>query len=160
MGGVMGGEEGHTTRTGRGDSGIATPIHHSGSHLALAIEVKTQIGDDRQKRAARARELAAEPPSFDQLALQTDLLMDVSHQVFCVFKGGDREEASEACGGLRWAKNLAIVVADSLARVIAAIRITSVRWRSNLLLKTQNLVLVDPAFVALRFVSRDGRSLV
>ena len=40
-------------------------------------------------------------------------------------------------------------------RVIAAIRITSVRWRSFLPLKTQNLVLVDPAFVALRFELRD-----
>ena len=47
--------------------------------------------------------------------------------------------------------NRAIVIAESRARVIAAIRITSVRWRSYLPLKTQNLVLVDPAFVALRF---------
>ena len=57
-------------------------------------------------------------------------------------------------------RNRARVIAESLARVIAAIRITSVRWRSYLPLKTQNLVLVDPAFVALRFESRDWRSLV
>ena len=57
-------------------------------------------------------------------------------------------------------QNRAIVVAESLARVIAAIRITGVRWRSYLTLKTQKLVLVDPAFVALRFESRDWRSLV
>ena len=43
------------------------------------------------------------------------------------------------------------VIAEPLARVIAAIRITSVGWRSYLPPKTQNLVLVDPAFVALRF---------
>ena len=57
-------------------------------------------------------------------------------------------------------RNRAIVIAEALARVIAAIRITSVRWRSYLPLKTQNLVLVDPAFVALRFESLDWRSLV
>ena len=57
-------------------------------------------------------------------------------------------------------RNRAIVIAESLARVIAAIRITSVRWRSYLPLKTQKLVLVDPAFVALRFESRDWCSLV
>ena len=56
-------------------------------------------------------------------------------------------------------RNRARAIADSLARVIAAIRITSVRWRSYLPLKTQNLV-VDPAFAALRFESRDRRSLV
>ena len=53
-----------------------------------------------------------------------------------------------------------IVIAESLARVIAAIRITSVRWRPYPPLKAQNLVLVDPAFVALRFESCDWRSLV
>ena len=53
-------------------------------------------------------------------------------------------------------RNRAIVIAESLARVIAAIRVASVRWR----LKTQNLVPVDPAFVALRFESRNWRSLV
>ena len=57
-------------------------------------------------------------------------------------------------------RNHARVIAESLARIIAAIRITSVRWRSYLPLKTQNLVLVDPAFVALRFESRDWHSLV
>ena len=41
-------------------------------------------------------------------------------------------------------RNRARVIAESLARVIAAIWITSVRWRSYLPLKTQNLVLVDP----------------
>ena len=56
-------------------------------------------------------------------------------------------------------RNRARVFAESLARVITAIQITSVRWRSYLPLKTQNLV-VDPAFVALRFESRDWRSLV
>ena len=35
-------------------------------------------------------------------------------------------------------RNRARVIAESLARVIAAIRITSVRWRSYLPLKTQN----------------------
>ena len=53
-------------------------------------------------------------------------------------------------------RNRARVIAESLARVIAAIRITSVRWRSYLPPKTQNLVLADPAFVALRFESRDS----
>ena len=57
-------------------------------------------------------------------------------------------------------RNRARVIAESLARVIAAIRITSVHWRSYLPLETQNLVLVDPAFAALRFKSRDWRSLV
>ena len=57
-------------------------------------------------------------------------------------------------------RNRAIVFAESLARVIAAIRIASVRWRSYLPLKSQNLVLVDPVSVALRFESRDWRSLV
>ena len=57
-------------------------------------------------------------------------------------------------------RNRARVIAESLARVLAAIQITSVRWRSYLPLKTQNLVRVDPAFVALRFESRDWRSLV
>ena len=54
----------------------------------------------------------------------------------------------------------AIVIAESLARVVAAIRITSVRWWSYLPLKTQKLVLSDPAFVVPRFASRDWRSLV
>ena len=57
-------------------------------------------------------------------------------------------------------RNRAIVIAESLARIIAAIRITSVRWRSYLPLKTKKLVLVDPAFAAQRFESRDWRSLV
>ena len=57
-------------------------------------------------------------------------------------------------------RNRARVIAEALARVIAAIRIASVRWRSHLHLKTQNLVPIDPAFVALRFESRDWRSLV
>ena len=57
-------------------------------------------------------------------------------------------------------RNRARVTAESLARVIAAIRITSVHWRSYLPQKTQTLVLVDPAFVALRFESRDWRLLV
>ena len=52
------------------------------------------------------------------------------------------------------------VIAESFARAIAAIRITSVRWWSHLPLKTQNLVLLDLAVVALRFESRDWRSLV
>ena len=52
-------------------------------------------------------------------------------------------------------RNRAIVITESLAWVIAAIRITSAHWRSYLPLKTQNLVLVDPAFVVLRFESRD-----
>ena len=51
-------------------------------------------------------------------------------------------------------RNRARVIAESLARIIAAIRITSVRWRSYLPLKTQNLVLVDPAFIALRDSNR------
>ena len=36
-------------------------------------------------------------------------------------------------------RNRAIVIAESLARVIAAIRITSVRWQSDLPLKHRNL---------------------
>ena len=57
-------------------------------------------------------------------------------------------------------RNCARLIAESLAIVIAVIRITSVRWRSYLLPKTQKLALIDPAFVALRFASRDWRSLV
>ena len=57
-------------------------------------------------------------------------------------------------------RNRAIVIAESLARVIAAIRITSVHWRSYLPLKTQNVVLVDLAFVVVRFELRDWRLLV
>ena len=57
-------------------------------------------------------------------------------------------------------RNRVIVIAESQARFFAATGITSVRWQSYLPLKTQNLVLVDPAFVALRFESRDWRSLV
>ena len=57
-------------------------------------------------------------------------------------------------------RNRARVIAESLARVIAAIRIASVHWRSHFPLKTKNLVLVDPAFVIARFESRDWRSLV
>ena len=56
-------------------------------------------------------------------------------------------------------RNHAIVIPESLARGIAVIRIASVRWLSHLALK-QNLVLVDPVFVALRFKSRDWHSLV
>ena len=48
-------------------------------------------------------------------------------------------------------QNRAIVIAESLARVIAAIEITSVRWRSYLPPKRQKLVLTDPASVVLRF---------
>ena len=54
-------------------------------------------------------------------------------------------------------RNRAIVIAESLARVIAAIRITSVRRQSYVPLETQNLVLVDPAFLVERFESRDWR---
>ena len=62
-------------------------------------------------------------------------------------------------------RSRAIVIAESLARVIAAIRIASVRWSSYIYThiyppKTQDLVLIGPAFVALRFESRDWRSLV
>ena len=53
------------------------------------------------------------------------------------------------CEYLRWAKS------HKSYR-----RITSVRWRSYLPLKTQNLVLVDPALVALRFELRDWRALL
>ena len=60
-------------------------------------------------------------------------------------------------------RNRARVIAESLARIIAAIRSTSVRSRSDrsyLPPKPQNLVLIDLAFVVLRFESRDCRSLV
>ena len=57
-------------------------------------------------------------------------------------------------------RNRAIVNAESLARVTAAIRITSVRWWSYRPLEAQNLVLLDPAFIGLRFESCDWRSLV
>ena len=57
-------------------------------------------------------------------------------------------------------RNHALVIAKSLARVIAAIRITSVLWRSYLLPKPQNVVLIDPTFVALRFELRYWRSFV
>ena len=66
-----------------------------------------------------------------------------------------------------WGKTLdgAIVIAESLVRVVAAIRITSVRWWSDLPLKTQNLVLrpcvrcaairiARLAFIRLTFVPR------
>ena len=56
-------------------------------------------------------------------------------------------------------QNRAIVLAESLARVVAMIRITSVRWWSYLP-KQQKLVLIDPAFVVLRFRLRNSRSLV
>ena len=56
-------------------------------------------------------------------------------------------------------RNRARVIAGLLARVITAIRIASAR-RSYLPPKSQKLVLTDPAFVALRFESRDWRSLV
>ena len=48
-------------------------------------------------------------------------------------------------------RNCAIVIAESLARVIVAIRIASVCWQSYLPPETQKLVLTDPAFVVLRF---------
>ena len=48
-------------------------------------------------------------------------------------------------------RNRTIVVAESLARVLVAIGIASVCWRSYLPPKTQKLVLTDPAFVVLRF---------
>ena len=57
-------------------------------------------------------------------------------------------------------RNRAIVIAETLAIVIAAIQITSVRWRSYLPLKTHKLVLVGRAFVALRFESCHWLSLV
>ena len=57
-------------------------------------------------------------------------------------------------------RNHAIVIAESLAGVIAAIRIASIRWPSYLSPKAQKLVLVDPAFVALPFESCDWRSFV
>ena len=57
-------------------------------------------------------------------------------------------------------RNRAIVIAEALAGIIAAIRITSVRWRSYLPSKTQKAVLTDRAFVVLRFGSRDWRSFV
>ena len=66
----------------------------------------------------------------------------------------------KALAGALDGRNRARVIAESLARVIAAIRITSVRWQSYLPLQTQNLVLVDAAFVASRFKSRDWRSLL
>ena len=43
-------------------------------------------------------------------------------------------------------RNRTRVIAESLARVVAAIRITSVRWQSYITIKTQNSVLIDPAF--------------
>ena len=60
-------------------------------------------------------------------------------------------------------RNRAIVIAESLARVIAAIRITSVCWQIAADFsppKTQKLFLRDPAFVALRLESCDWRSCV
>ena len=56
-------------------------------------------------------------------------------------------------------RNRAIVIAESLAIVIAAIRLASVRWSSDVPPKTQDLVLMGAAFVVLRFESRDWRSL-
>ena len=44
-------------------------------------------------------------------------------------------------------RNRAIAIAEPLARVIAAIQIASVRWRSHLPRNTQKLVLTDPAYV-------------
>ena len=55
-------------------------------------------------------------------------------------------------------RNRAIVIAESLARVIAAIRFASVRWRSYHPPNAQRLVLRDPVFVVLRFELRDWRS--
>ena len=62
---------------------------------------------------------------------------------------------------LRWAKSLARVIAESLAIELSQ-RFES-QQRSLAVIspvKTQNLVLVDSAFLALRFESRDWRSLV
>ena len=50
-------------------------------------------------------------------------------------------------------RNRAIVIAESLARVIAAIRIAAVCWRSYLPPPTQRLVLRDLVFVVLRLRS-------
>ena len=47
------------------------------------------------------------------------------------------------------AQNRVRVIAESLARVIAAIRITSVHWRSYLPPKDRKLVLIARAFVVL-----------
>ena len=55
-------------------------------------------------------------------------------------------------------RNRAIVIAEPLASVIAAIRTTSVHWWSNLPQNTQNSVLVDPVFVVLQFALCDWRS--
>ena len=54
-------------------------------------------------------------------------------------------------GQLRWAKSR-----ESYRRIASA------RWSLGLIspAKTQDLVLIGPAFVALRFESRDWRSLV
>ena len=57
-------------------------------------------------------------------------------------------------------RNRAIVIAESLARGIAAIRIASVRWQSHISPTAQKLDLTEPAFVVLRFESRDWRSFV
>ena len=57
-------------------------------------------------------------------------------------------------------RDRAIVTAEWLVRVITTIRITSVRWRSYFPSKTQNLVLICPAFVVPRFESHGWRSFV
>ena len=87
--------------------------------------------------------------------------LDVESSKIAVQKDLQRVGATSACISRLDGRHRAIVIAESLARVIAAIRITSVRWRSYLPPpKTQKLVLIGPAFVALRFESRDWRSLV
>ena len=56
-------------------------------------------------------------------------------------------------------RDRSIVLAEWLVRVIAAIRFTSVRWWSYLTPNTE-IGLIDPAFIALRYESRDGCSFV
>ena len=57
-------------------------------------------------------------------------------------------------------RNRARVIAEALARVIAAIQITSVCWRPYLPPKTQKSVLTDPAFVLCCDSNRDWRSFI
>ena len=56
-------------------------------------------------------------------------------------------------------RNRAMVIAESLAGVIVAIRIASVRWRSYFP-PPQKLVLTDLAFIVLRFESHNWRSFI
>ena len=77
--------------------------------------------------------------------------------------GGDHPNPSLSHGltqfvqSLGWAKTC--IVNRRVLESVAPIQITSICWRPHLP-EAQELVLIDPALVSLRFESRDWRSFV